>query len=153
MYLGRMATTPSTIDVNVKPMLPIPFHPDETIRIEMQRSTVLDDCVVRAKDVSVYVDDKRLLGVQSLVVLDRDLERIAGVVIRTKRPEAAAQVTELTTEDETLRHDAEVRVLHPEDGSVLRSWRIDGARVLAHTVDESEQVAWIDLIGKAHQED
>lgn len=149
MYGVAMAQA-GTIEVPVEARITIPFHEGELVRIEMQRFTLIDQVPIRARDCDILVDGARLHGVQAVVVLDRGSERFAGVVFKTK-PDSKAEtdVVRLTSESETTRHEVEVQLRHPEDGSVVRSYKMSDARVLAHVLIDAPKWAWLDFIGAA----
>lgn len=139
-----------SIEVPVEARITIPFHEGELIRIEMERVTLIDKKPVRARYCDILVDGQRLHGVQALVVLDQsDTSRIAGAVFKALESKADEDVARLTTEPETTRHDIEVQLRDPDDGQVLRAYKITDARVLAHTLIDAPKWAWLDFIGTA----
>lgn len=139
-----MPNTPA-IEVPVTPRVTIPFHEGESVRIEIDRTTVVAGVPVRARDCDILVDGERLRGVQAVVVRDFGDTRTVGVVIKTKRPEGAADVEKLTTEDETARHGVTVHLGSPETGDPIRSYLTADARVIAQSVDE--RWARLDFVG------
>lgn len=147
MYGGGMAAAGS-IEVPVTPKMTIPFHAGELIRVEMDRTTIVDGHAIRPRDCQVIIDEQRVLGCQAAVVVDEGplRKRTIGVVIKTGRRggagelaarEIAEQLEALLSEPETARHAVSLVIGHPFDGSDVRRYEVTDARMIAS--QQSEQ--------------
>ena len=156
-----------TIEVPVTYRKTIPFHEHEMFRVELGRSSIVRNWVgdtvhvVRGRDCDVIVAGNRVRLVQDVVVLDRSTrgnERIIGMILKVRRDKGSPLEMGQETLDELAALEAGFEahfLVRDADGHVLRTYGLDGGRVLIHTegedgddpVEPPRYVA-VDLIGR-----